>query len=186
MAGWRSSVAGLVLAVAGSAAALAGQAEPEDEAAPQQAPSRLEGATADSALNTARGAAVADGLSTYLALAAGAVERNPLVSPSPGGLLLFTGVKMGLLEAVSASSMEQPQKTFTLRALSALWGGASVNNLMLALAASGPVAVVAGVAGGWWVWARGSGSSPAVLARPQELAAAGLNISTAADVSGPD
>jgi hypothetical protein len=43
-----------------------------------------------------------------------------------------------------------------LRALSALWGGASVNNLMLALAASGPVAVVAGVAGGWWVWARGS------------------------------
>jgi hypothetical protein len=95
-------------------------------------------------------------------------------------------VKMGLLEAVSASSMEQPQKTFTLRALSALWGGASVNNVLVALAASGPVAAVAGLAGGWWLWTRGSGSSPAVLARPQEMAAAGLNIPTAADVSGPD
>jgi hypothetical protein len=187
MARWRCGAVGLALGLALGLAMGAAQAQQsETEAAPAQPPPQLVGLeepAAPQALNLARRAAVADGLSTYLALAAGAVERNPLVNPSPGGLVLFTGLKMGLLEAVSASSMETPHKAFALRALSALWGGASVNNLMLALAASGPVAVVAGVAGGWWVWARGTGASPSGPAPGQALAAAEQQTVTIADIA---
>ena len=95
-------------------------------------------------------AAVADGISTGLALSAGAMEMNPLISTSPIGLIALTGAKIGLVKF--ADRLPEPQKRLVIKTSSSVWGGAAVNNLMVALAAPTPVAVVAGVVAGvlWW------------------------------------
>ncbi|MFC5458789.1 hypothetical protein [Massilia niabensis] len=95
-------------------------------------------------------AAVADGISTSLALSAGAMEMNPLISTSPIGLVALTGAKIGLVKF--AGRLPEPQKRLVIKASSAVWGGAAVNNLMVLMSAPSPVAVAAGVVAGvlWW------------------------------------
>lgn len=97
-------------------------------------------------------AAVTDSVSTYVALSAGAVEANPLVVTTPAGLVALAGLKWGLVEWVDASSMEKHEKEQTLRAMASLWGGVSVNNLLIAVSATGPVAVVGGVIAAVALW----------------------------------
>lgn len=43
-------------------------------------------------------AAMADGISTGLAISSGALEMNPLISTSPAGLIALTGAKIGLVK----------------------------------------------------------------------------------------
>ncbi|MDB5747934.1 MAG: hypothetical protein JWP72_2782 [Massilia sp.] len=95
-------------------------------------------------------AAVADGISTGLALSAGAIEMNPLISTSPVGLIALTGAKIGLLKF--ADRLPEPQKRLVIKTSSSVWGGAAVNNLMVLMAAPTPVAIAAGVVAGvlWW------------------------------------
>lgn len=95
-------------------------------------------------------AAVADGISTSLALSAGAVEMNPLISTSPIGLIALTGAKIGLVKF--ADRLPEPNKRLVIKTSSAVWGGAAVNNLMVLASAPSPVALVAGVVAGvlWW------------------------------------
>lgn len=101
---------------------------------------------------SARQAAWADGISTALALSNGAIERNPLIGSTPGSLLVVTGAKLGIVEFVERSGMPPEQRGRTLKALSALWGGASINNLFVLLSAQPAVAVLAGVSAGLWIW----------------------------------
>lgn len=95
-------------------------------------------------------AAVADGVSTGLALSLGAAELNPIISTSPIGLIALTGAKIGLVKF--ADTLPEPEKRTLIKTSGALWGGAAVNNLMVLMAAPSPVAIVAGVAAGvlWW------------------------------------
>lgn len=95
-------------------------------------------------------AAVADGISTGLALSAGAVEMNPLISTSPLGLVALTGAKIGLVKF--ADRLPEPEKRLVIKSTSAVWGGAAVNNLMVLMSAPSPVALAAGVVAGvlWW------------------------------------
>jgi hypothetical protein len=95
-------------------------------------------------------AAVADGISTSLAISAGAVEMNPLVSTSPLGLIALTGAKIGLVKF--ADRLPEPNKRLVIKTSSAVWGGAAVNNLMVLVSAPSPVAIAAGVVAGvlWW------------------------------------
>lgn len=102
-----------------------------------------------SALNLARLAAVADGVSTHIALSGAAHESNPLVNPSIGGLVLLTAAKVGLVQY--ANTLPEKPRAIVLQTTSALWGGAAVNNLMLGVAGGAwPLAV--GVAAGYWFW----------------------------------
>ena len=94
----------------------------------------------------------ADGVSTALALSNGAFERNPLIGASPASLLAVTGAKLGIVEWVERSQLEPQQRQRTLKALSAMWGGASINNLFVLLSAQPAVALLAGLAGGLWLW----------------------------------
>ena len=95
-------------------------------------------------------AAVADGISTGLALSGGAMEMNPLISTSPLGLIALTGAKIGLVKF--ADRLPEPQKRLVIKTSSSVWGGAAVNNLMVWAAAPTPVAIAAGVVAGvlWW------------------------------------
>jgi hypothetical protein len=119
---------------------------PEGESASSPTSSTL------SAANTARTVAVADGLSTYVALSTGASELNPLANGSPGGVLVLTGLKFGLVRALEGSKMSDERKRGVLRTLSAMWGAASVNNLLIAAAVNPPAALTVGVISGvlWW------------------------------------
>lgn len=114
-----------------------------------------------------RQAAWADGISTALALSNGAFERNPLIGSSPASLLAVTGAKLGLVEWVERSDLAPEKRQRTLKALSAMWGGASINNLLVLLSAQPAVALLAGMAGGWWLW------------RAEDDASAGLPVRSA-------
>lgn len=95
-------------------------------------------------------AAVADGITTGLALSLGAAESNPVIGGSPLGIVAATGVKFALLKY--ADSMPQEQKRFTLKASSAVWGGAAVNNVLVLLAAPPPAPLIAGLLMGFFTW----------------------------------
>lgn len=95
-------------------------------------------------------AAVADGVSTGFALASGAVEANPLVSPTPLGLLALTGVKVALVKY--ANHFPEDQKRTVMKTSSAVWGGAAVNNLLVLAAAPPPLPIVAGLAMAYIGW----------------------------------
>lgn len=98
----------------------------------------------------AMGAAVADGLTTGLALSAGALEMNPLVPTSPAGLIVLTGAKIALVKY--AERLPQDEKRMLIKSSGSLWTGAAVNNLMVLLSTPTPVALAAGVVAGvlWW------------------------------------
>jgi hypothetical protein len=98
----------------------------------------------------AMGAAVADGVSTGFALASGAVEANPLVSPTPLGLLALTGVKVAVVNY--ANRLPEDQKRTALKTSTAVWGGAAVNNLLVLAAVSPPFPIIAGLVMGYLGW----------------------------------
>lgn len=100
--------------------------------------------------NTAMTAAVADGVTTGIGLASGAVEMNPLVSPSPLGVLAMTGLKIGLVKY--AETLPEEDKRTALKAGAAVWSGAAINNLLVLAAAPTPLSVVAGVIMGIATW----------------------------------
>lgn len=100
--------------------------------------------------NSVYATALADGVTTGLALSAGAVEMNPLIVTSPMGLLAVTGIKIGLVKY--ANTLPQQDKRAVLKTSSALWGGAAANNLMVLMAVPSPAAVVAGVVVGMLIW----------------------------------
>jgi hypothetical protein len=95
-------------------------------------------------------AAVADGVSTSLALSAGAVETNGLIATSPVGLVALTGAKIGLVKF--ADRLPENEKRLVIKTSSSVWGGAAVNNLLVLMAAPTPIAIAAGVVAGvlWW------------------------------------
>ena len=95
-------------------------------------------------------AAVADGITTGLAVSSGALEMNPLISTSPAGLIVLTGAKIGLVKY--ADRLPQNEKRMVIKSSSSLWTGAAVNNLMVLLSAPTPLAVATGVIAGvlWW------------------------------------
>ncbi|RJG02028.1 hypothetical protein [Noviherbaspirillum sedimenti] len=95
-------------------------------------------------------AALADGLTTGVALTAGgAIEMNPLLS-SPLGLVAMTGLKIGLIKF--AETLPEEEKRTAMKAGSAVWGGAAVNNLMVLFAAPGPWSIFAGIMMGIATW----------------------------------
>lgn len=100
--------------------------------------------------NRAMASAVADGVTTGLALSAGAIETNPLIATSPVGLVALTGAKLGLVKY--ADTMSQEDKRLTLKSTSAVWGGAAVNNVMVLLAAPPPFPLLAGLIMGIATW----------------------------------
>lgn len=109
-----------------------------------------ENAEALDAQDSAIAAAVADGVTTGLALSAGAIEMNPLVTTTPAGLVALTGMKIGLVKYAETLPVEE--KRTVLKTSSALWGGAAANNLLVLLAAPPPVAVIAGLVTGFAIW----------------------------------
>jgi hypothetical protein len=95
-------------------------------------------------------AAVADGITTGLAVSSGALEMNPLISTSPAGLVVLTGAKIALVKY--ADRLPEDEKRTLIKTSSSLWTGAAVNNLMVLLSAPTPAAIAVGVVAGvlWW------------------------------------
>lgn len=92
-------------------------------------------------------AAVGDSVSTYLALSAGGVELNPIVNTSPIGLVALAGAKLLVLDYVDKNYVDD-ERVQIHNSLSSVFTFASVNNLLIALSATGPVAIVGGVIAG--------------------------------------
>jgi hypothetical protein len=100
--------------------------------------------------NNAIAAALADGVSTKLALAAGGLEANPVAGSFPMGLAALTGVKVLLV--LYADKLPEKDKRFAIKTSSSVWGGAAINNLMVMMAAPPPIPIVAGIVMGIIAW----------------------------------
>jgi hypothetical protein len=100
--------------------------------------------------NNAIAAALADGVSTKLALSAGALEANPVAVSFPMGLVALTGAK--ILVALYADKLPEKEKRFVIKTSSSAWGGAAVNNVLVLMAAPPPIPIVAGILMGIFVW----------------------------------
>jgi hypothetical protein len=111
----------------------------ESQAAPEQAPK---------VRNYAVTAAVADGVTTKLALSAGALESNPVAASLP--LVVLTGAKIAL--AMYAETLPEKEKRLVIKTSSSVWGGAAVNNVLLLMATPPPFPIVAGILMGVLVW----------------------------------
>lgn len=120
---------------------------------------------------TAQAAAVADGASTAVVLAAGAIESNPIVNSV--GLLPITAVKFAIPYMVRDA--EPATRKAVLVSASGIYGGAAVNNLLL-LVGAGPVAIVGGIVAGIWFGFNTAdkvdAEYAAIAARAQAVAAA--------------
>lgn len=116
----------------------------------QAAPATPVVAQTENGKNRAMASAVADGVTTGIALSVGAIETNPLIATSPIGLVALTGAKLGLVKY--ADTMPQDDKRLTLKSTSAIWGGAAVNNVMVLLAAPPPFPIIAGLIMGIATW----------------------------------
>lgn len=103
-----------------------------------------------SAKNYARMGAVADSVTTYIALQGGGVEQNGLVNTSVGGLVALAAVKLGLLEL--ADYLPKNERAMALKLSSAVWAGVSINNLLVGASVAGAAPVVAGLAVGYWMY----------------------------------
>lgn len=90
-------------------------------------------------------AAIADTVSSVIAINGGAKELNPL------GLTAVTVLKIGLVFIVN-EKLEGDDKYLVEKAESSIWTGATFNNLFVILNASPVTAVIAGVFSGLIVW----------------------------------
>lgn len=70
----------------------------------------------------------ADGATTAIGLAQGAVEINPIAPESIGGIVAFVAVKCGAMYAIGELS-DEPHRTYRLTQIEAMWGAAAVANL---------------------------------------------------------
>lgn len=101
----------------------------------------------------AKGAAVADGVTTYIGLAgSNAQEANALINTSPIGLATMTALKVGVVVLIDKADIPQKDKQSLKRTATALWGGAAVNNLLAIASAAPPVSILGGVVAGVYLW----------------------------------
>jgi len=66
--------------------------------------------------------------------------------------VVLAGLKRALVEFFDSSDMHDSKKSNFKRATTAVWGCAAINDLLLAMSASNPVSLLAGVVGGIWLW----------------------------------
>lgn len=97
----------------------------------------------------ARNAAIADGVTTAVGLAAGAAEANPL------GPVLSLGVKAVTLQY--AKTLPDTDRPVALAAANSVWSGAAANNVCITAAilsggSFAPACLVLGVAWGMHAW----------------------------------
>lgn len=93
--------------------------------------------------------ALLDGVTTYVALENGGREANPLMPSSPAGILAVTLSKIALLEWADRK-MEPDARDQAMAVASAVFGGAAVNNAVVAANKDGNdnAAIAAGVISG--------------------------------------
>lgn len=104
-----------------------------------------------SSMNLAQQGALTDGATTTVAIAGKlAVERNPLIGNSILGILVATALKYRLGSYVE--NIAEPERTKSIAILGGLWGGATVNNLLVIAQVSSPVPLITGVIAGVWLW----------------------------------
>lgn len=125
----------------------ASQATPETSATAQpaaSAPPRL-------AFNPAMTAALTDGLTTLFVVESGiGHETNPLIGNNPASIVAVTLAKIWLGRKME--ERPEPQRTSTISALQAIWGGATANNLGVIANLPNPVSLLLGIATGIKLW----------------------------------
>lgn len=97
-------------------------------------------------------AAAGDSISTHIAISSGyGQEANGLVNTSSGGLIGLFVLKSAIVY-VADKHLTGNDRKVALKTTSALWGGATANNIAIATGATNPVALAVGIAAGVGFW----------------------------------
>ena len=96
----------------------------------------------------ASGCALLDGLTTQMSLANGGIEINPLIGTQPDAMLLAALTFCKMLAAFAALNAPPMFRIPFLTGAVAVWGGVSVNNILVATIVPDPVPLVGGVLAG--------------------------------------
>jgi hypothetical protein len=102
----------------------------------------------EDAKNRALTSAATDVATTAVALANGARDYNPLIGSNSAALIPITVLKIYLIDSIAKSDIPVQDKKAQLNFITSLWGGASINNFLVLLGATGPVCIMAGIVGG--------------------------------------
>lgn len=95
-------------------------------------------------------ATAVDGATTVIGVTSGvAVEANPLI----GNPATFAGILLARVVATEyVNTLPEPARTTYLSAMSSIWWGAGISNVMILLLASNPIGLAFGAMTGlgWW------------------------------------
>lgn len=82
-------------------------------------------------------AAIADGVSTLVALSNGMVEMNPIIGNNPVNVIGITVLKYTIADRIEDKK--------ALKIMTAVWGGAAVSNTLILLTNTNPVGFIGGI-----------------------------------------
>jgi len=106
----------------------------------------------EDAKNRALISSTTDILTTAVAFAQGGRDLNPIIGTNSAMLIPVGVFKYYLIDRVASSNDTDEVKKIKLNFITAIWGGASINNLLVLAGVTGPATLIIGVASGFMIY----------------------------------
>lgn len=108
--------------------------------------------TVEDSKNRSSISAITDAVTTVIALSNGATDLNPLIGSNPNMVIPITAFKFFVINSVATSNNSDKVKKNNLNFLTAIWGGASINNFLVIAGVSNPACLLLGALGGYVIY----------------------------------
>jgi hypothetical protein len=108
--------------------------------------------TVEDAKNRALISSTTDLLTTAVAFTQGARDLNPIIGTNPAMLIPVGAFKFYLVDRVASSNDTDKGKKIKLNFITAVWGGASINNLLVLAGVASPATLIIGAVSGYMIY----------------------------------
>ena len=108
--------------------------------------------TVEDAKNRALLSSVTDILTTAVAFTQGARDLNPIIGTNSAMLIPVGAFKFYLIDRVASSNDTDEGKKNKLNFITAVWGGASINNLLVLAGVASPATLIIGAVSGYMIY----------------------------------
>ena len=108
--------------------------------------------TVEDAKNRALISSTTDILTTAVAFTQGARDLNPIIGSNPAMLIPVGAFKYYIIDSVASSNDTDEGKKNKLNFITAVWGGASINNLLVLAGVASPATLIIGAASGLMIY----------------------------------
>ena len=108
--------------------------------------------TVEDAKNRALVSSATDILTTVLAFSQGAHDLNPIIGTNQSMLIPMAAFKFYLIDRVASSNDTDENKKIKLNFITSVWGGASINNLLVFAGITAPASLIIGAVSGYMMY----------------------------------